>query len=67
MHRAISIVCTVTGESEETAREALEKCGFHCKTAIVSLLLGLEPEAARKALDEADGRVALALKQGGRA
>ena len=67
VHRAISIVCTVTGESEETAREALEKCGFHCKTAIVSLLLGLEPEAARKALDEADGRVALALRQGGRA
>ena len=63
VHRAISIVCTVTGETEETARKALEKCGFSCKTAIVMLLLGLDAGQAQKALDAADGRIALAIQR----
>ena len=61
--RAVSIVCTATGESEEKAKDALTRCSFHCKTAIVMLLLGLDPEAARQALDRADGRIALAVRQ----
>ena len=64
-HRAVSIVCTATGESEETAKKTLEQCDFHCKTAIVMLLLGLDAAEARKALDAADGRIALAIKQHG--
>ncbi len=64
-HRAVSIVCTVTGESEETAKAALEQCGYHCKTAIVMLLLGLDAEAAREKLAAADGRIAQAIRPSG--
>ncbi len=64
-HRAVSIVCTVTGESEETAKAALEQCGYHCKTAIVMLLLGLDAEAAREKLEAADGRIAQAIRPSG--
>ena len=63
VHRAISIVCTVTGEDEQTARATLEKCGFSCKTAIVMLLLHLDAESAQRALDAADGRIAQAIAQ----
>ncbi|MBQ9198399.1 MAG: N-acetylmuramic acid 6-phosphate etherase [Clostridia bacterium] len=66
VHRAISIVCTVTGESEEKARETLEKCDFSCKTAIVMLLLDTDAVGAKKALDAAEGRVALAISQSGK-
>ena len=57
VHRAVSIVCTVTGESENVARCTLEKCGFSCKTAIVMLLLGMDASSAQKALAAADGRI----------
>ena len=63
VHRAISIVVTVTGVSEETARKTLETCGFSCKTAIVMLLLGLDAPAAEAALQAADGRIAQAIRQ----
>ena len=59
--RAVSIVCQATGENEEAARAALEESGFHCKTAIVMLLLGLDAEKARRALQAADGRIAQAV------
>lgn len=65
VHRAVSIVCTVTGESEDVARATLEKCDFHCKTAIVMLLLGLEAEAARAELDQCEGRISLVLQRFG--
>lgn len=61
VHRAISIVCSVTGASEEKARSTLAECGFSCKTAIVMLLLNLDAGAARQALDAADGRIAQAI------
>ena len=61
VHRAISIVCTAAEVDEATARETLEKCGFSCKTAIVMLLLGLDAEGARLALQKADGRIAQAI------
>ncbi|MBR6027486.1 MAG: N-acetylmuramic acid 6-phosphate etherase [Clostridia bacterium] len=63
VHRAVSIVCTAAEADEAEARAALEKCGWHCKTAIVMLLLGLDADAARAALDAADGRIAQALRQ----
>ncbi len=50
VHRAVSIVCSATGENETAVRAALENCGYHCKTAIVMLLLGLDAEEAKKAL-----------------
>ena len=60
--RAVSIVCTATGVTEGEARAALESCGYACKPAIVSILLGLTPEAAAAALKRADGRIAQVLK-----
>ncbi len=63
VQRAVRIVAEATGESEEAARSALTLCGFSCKTAIVTLLTGLSPAAARQALDAADGRVAAALEK----
>ena len=60
--RAVSIVCTATGAQEDEARAALEKCGYACKPAIVSILLGLTPEEAAAALERADGRIAQVLR-----
>ena len=60
--RAIRIVASATGAEQAVAKAALEQCGYACKTAIVMILLGLEPAAAEAALAAADGRVAEALK-----
>ena len=62
VRRAISIVCEATGETEEKAKAALDQCGFSCKTAIVMLLLNLDAPAAKAALDQADGRIAQAIR-----
>ena len=62
-HRAVSIVCAATGTDEQTAQATLEKCDFHCKTAIVMLLLGMDAAEARAVLDAADVRIAQALRQ----
>jgi len=66
VRRAISIVCAATGESEDTARTALEQCGWAAKTAIVMLLLGMDAEAANAALAAADGRIAQAVQNAGK-
>ena len=63
VHRAVSIVTTVTGADEATAKATLEQCGFSCKVAIVMLLLDLDADAAREALDKADGRIARAVER----
>ena len=60
--RAVRIVRTATGADEQTARAALEECGFRCKTAIVMLLLGIDAPKANQALESAGGRIALALR-----
>ena len=62
VNRAISIVCSATGESEDVAKSTLEKCDYHCKTAIVMILLSCNAEKARALLDSADGRIADAIK-----
>lgn len=63
--RAVSIVCSATGEGEDTARQALEACGHEAKTAIVMIQKGLDAQAARQALAQAGGRVAAALEERG--
>ena len=62
VHRAISIVCSATGVTLDTAREALNQCDWHCKTAIVMLLLNLDEKEAKSALEKADGRIAAAIQ-----
>lgn len=62
MHRAVHIVCTATGETQETAKRTLAQCDYHCKTAIVMLLLNLDAQAAQDLLQKADGHIAAALR-----
>lgn len=61
-HRAVSIVCAAADVDEETAKRTLEACDWHCKTAIVMLLLNLNAEQARDKLARADGRIAKAVQ-----
>ena len=63
LQRAISIVCTATGESEEVVKETLNKCGYHCKTAIVMLLLNVDSPDAEKLLKEAKGKISIAIQK----
>lgn len=63
INRAISIVCSATNESEDVAKATLEKCGYHCKTAIVMILLGCDAQKARSLLNSANGRIADAVKE----
>ena len=58
VQRAVRIVCSATGAEADVARQALEECGMHCKTAIVMLLMGMNAAEAREALSRADGRIA---------
>lgn len=63
--RANRIVRTVTGLEANAADELLKRCGGEVKTAIVTHLAGVTPDAAREKLAAAHGRVAVAA--GGRA
>ena len=63
VQRAVSIVCTATGEPEEIVRATLEKCDYHCKTAIVMLNLNLDADSARNLLDESEGKIAAAIQK----
>ena len=57
VQRAIRIVCTAAQVPEEEARAALTQCGWHCKTAIVMLLLNTTAAQAQAALSQAGGRI----------
>ena len=59
--RAVRIVQAATGAGEDESRQALEQCGYACKTAIVMLLLNLNADEAEKTLENADGFVARAI------
>jgi N-acetylmuramic acid 6-phosphate etherase/N-acetylglucosamine-6-phosphate deacetylase len=63
--RATKIITTIGNTDETTARAALERCGMHVKTAILTLRLGVEPDQARALLATANGslRAALATNQ----
>jgi N-acetylmuramic acid 6-phosphate etherase len=60
--RVHRIVRTATGASSEEVDAALEAAGGEAKVAIVSLLAGIDAEAARSRLREANGNVRLALQ-----
>jgi N-acetylmuramic acid 6-phosphate etherase len=60
--RAIRIVTQVTRVDEEEAAEALSRCGWNTKIAIVSLLLRCPIDEASSALKEAGGTVSGVLE-----
>jgi N-acetylmuramic acid 6-phosphate etherase len=59
--RVRTIVRTATGAEPERADEALEAAGGSAKVAIVSLLAGVDADAARERLASADDNVRAAL------
>lgn len=59
--RALRLVVLATGAEEAVARERLEACGMEVKPAIVALLRGVTPEAARARLAAVGGSVRRAL------
>src|SRR5439155_23143380 len=59
--RARRIVVTATACSPAEAAAALAAAGGEVKTAIVALLTGLDPPAARRRLDRSGGLVRRAL------
>ena len=61
--RAQRIVMAAAGVDRSTALSALEKCDWHAKTAIVSILRGVNPAVAGKWLAESDGFVRRALEK----
>ena len=63
LQRAVSIVCTATGEDEDIVRKTLDKCDYHCKTAIVMLLLNIDETTARQVLEDSDGHIATAIRK----
>ena len=61
VRRATRLVALAAKVDEARAEAALEACGREVKPAIVSLLKGVSPEAARRLLDAAQGSVRGAL------
>jgi N-acetylmuramic acid 6-phosphate etherase len=59
--RAVRLTMFATQADERTARDVLEECDFHVKTAIVALTKKTSIDQARKLLDAADGSVRKAL------
>jgi len=59
--RARRVVREATGVSDDEAREALEAAGGSAKVAVVALLAGLDPAAARSRLEQAGGNIQEAL------
>ena len=62
VRRCVTIVCSAAECSEAEAVEALEKCGYRPKVAIVMILRGVDAESARRMLDDAQGRIARVLE-----
>ena len=61
VRRCVTIVCSATDCTEEEAVDALERCGYHPKTAIVMLLRGVDAETADRLLEAAGGHIAKVL------
>lgn len=61
VRRCVTIVCSATDCTEEEAVDALERCGYHPKTAIVMLLRGVDAETADRLLEAAGGRIVKVL------
>jgi N-acetylmuramic acid 6-phosphate etherase len=61
--RAERMVMMAAGADEQAARDALERCGYHTKRAIICLRAGVDAETAEQALAEAGGFVRQAIDQ----
>ncbi len=61
--RAVAMLRAITGADETKARQMLQSCNMHVKTAALALLGGLDARAAQTALDEAGGSLRRALRQ----
>ncbi len=59
--RCKRIVCTAANVDEKTAVEALERCDYCAKTAIVMLRLGVDAETADRRLAAADGMISAVI------
>ena len=62
--RAIGIVETATGVSQQEAQRLLDESGYEAKTAIVMALAGVSVEEARRRLQANSGHVRRALEAG---
>jgi N-acetylmuramic acid 6-phosphate etherase len=61
--RARRVVRLATGVSDDEAEHALAEAGGSAKVAVVALLTGLDPEAARERLEQVSGHVTAALER----
>lgn len=62
IRRCVTIVCTATDCTEETATAALESCGYRPKVAIIMVLCGVNATKAQEMLEISGGRVAQVLE-----
>ena len=60
--RVIRILREASGADERAARDALELASGELKPALLSLLTGMDPDLARRALEQHQGSVAEALR-----
>ncbi|GLS91220.1 N-acetylmuramic acid 6-phosphate etherase [Psychromonas marina] len=63
VQRQKNIVVQATECTLEIAEKALTACDFHCKTAIVMVLLNIDATAAKQKLSTAGGFIRSALKE----
>lgn len=59
--RAVMLTMLATGADEDTAKRALERCGFQVKVAILAIARELPIDDAQARLDAARGNLRLAL------
>lgn len=59
--RAVMLTMLATGADEDTAKRALERCGFQVKVAILAIARSLPIDEAQARLDAAKGNLRLAL------
>lgn len=62
--RALGIIRKITGVTQETALEVLEKSDLQVKTAIVMIMTDTTKQVAEKLLTEANGYVKMAIQKG---
>lgn len=65
VQRQINIVKQATDCDDATARQALNACQGHCKTAIVMVLAGLYASEAKALLNQNSGFIRRALREAG--
>ncbi|MBA4341317.1 MAG: N-acetylmuramic acid 6-phosphate etherase [Methylibium sp.] len=61
VRRAVALTMRAAEVDEAQARAVLEQCGYHVKTAVVALRLGVDVASATQALAQTGGRVRAAL------